>query len=294
MGETNDIFRDRVAIVTGASSGLGRQYALDLAAHGARVVVHGRSDATDAVAEEIRAAGGRAVAVRRPAEDGGAIVAAAIDAFGRVDALIVNAGGTRDRTLAKMSAEEWRDVMSMHLDGAFAAVSAAWPHLAQRGGHIVLTTSGAGLFGRYGQANYSAAKAGLIGLTLALAREGERAGIRVNAVAPWAATGMTRVAFNSAMQDALRADFVSPYVLALCHPAQTESGAVLEVGGGWAAQMRWERARGLSLSGGDLNVETVLARWAETRDFAAGAQHPRRVEDTIAMLGLPAEAGLKT
>lgn len=290
----HNAYRDRVVIVTGSSAGLGRQYALDFAARGARVVVHGRSEATERVAAEIVQAGGQAASIRCDAEGGAAIVDAALAAYGRCDAIVVNAGLTRDRTYLKLTPQDWREVVRVHLDAAYAVTAAAWPHIAKTGGHIVITTSGAGLFGRYGQANYSAAKAGLIGLTLALAREGARYGVRVNAIAPWAATEMTRVAFNDAMQDALRAEFVSPFVLALCHPQSQESGAVIEIGGGWAAKLRWERAAGLRLPPSQLTPEAILARWPEIGDFSAASQHPHAVEDTIPFLGLPQEADLKS
>jgi NAD(P)-dependent dehydrogenase (short-subunit alcohol dehydrogenase family) len=194
-------FDGRVVIVTGAGNGIGRAHALSLAAHGARVVVNdlggaldgsGSGGAAQAVVDEI---GSDAVASTdsvATAAGGAALVRRALDTFGRIDAVIHNAGILRDRTLAKLTDDDVTKVVDVHLLGAFNVLRPAWPHLVERGyGRIVLTSSSSGLFGTFGQSNYGAAKTGLIGLMNVLALEGARRGILVNALAPTAATRMT-------------------------------------------------------------------------------------------------------
>ena len=198
-------FDERVCIVTGAGSGLGRSHALELARRGAKVVVNdlggnvdgsgaGRA-AADLVVEEIERAGGTAVAsydsVSTP-EGGEAIVRSALESFGRVDVLINNAGILRDRSFPKMSREEIEAVLAVHLEGAFFVTQPAFRAMKERNyGRIVFTASAAGLFGNFGQANYGAAKMGLVGLSNVLAQEGARHDIKSNVIAPIARTRMT-------------------------------------------------------------------------------------------------------
>jgi NAD(P)-dependent dehydrogenase (short-subunit alcohol dehydrogenase family) len=194
----------RVVIVTGAGNGIGRAHALTLAEHGARIVVNdlggavdgsGTGGAAQQVVAEIELRGGTAVASTdsvATTEGGAALVRTAIDAFGRVDAVIHNAGILRDRTFAKMSDADVTDVVDVHLGGAFNVLRPVWPHFIERGyGRVVLTTSSSGLLGNFGQSSYGAAKAGLVGLMNVLSLEGARSGILVNALSPTAATRMT-------------------------------------------------------------------------------------------------------
>ncbi len=198
-------FDDRVAIVTGAGNGLGRAHALGLAALGARVVVNdfggaqdgsgGSSDQAIKVVAEIEAAGGEAMADAADVTDSGAVermIAAALDRWGRVDILVNNAGILRDKSFVKMEAADFRKVVDVHLYGAVNCTKAVWDTMrTQEYGRIVFTSSGSGLYGNFGQSNYGAAKTAMIGLMNVLAVEGEKYGIRVNCLAPTAATRMT-------------------------------------------------------------------------------------------------------
>jgi NAD(P)-dependent dehydrogenase (short-subunit alcohol dehydrogenase family)/acyl dehydratase/putative sterol carrier protein len=240
-------FDDRVAVVTGAGAGLGRSYALELARRGAKVVVNdlggardgsgkGSKAPADVVVEEIKAMGGQAVAnydsVATP-EGGEAIVRAAIDAFGRLDILINNAGILRDKTLIKMSPDEWEAVMAVHLDGAYHVTRPAFLKMREQGyGRIVLTSSAAGLYGNFGQANYSAAKMALVGFMNSLRIEGERHHVKVNTVAPIAATRLTEDILPDDLKEKLKPEFVTPLVIYLCSETCAVSGEIYNAGMG--------------------------------------------------------------
>ena len=240
-------FDGRVAVVTGAGAGLGRSYALELARRGAKVLVNdlggapdgtGKSaSAADNVVKEIEDAGGEAVAnydsVATP-EGGENIVKQAVEAWGRVDILINNAGILRDKTLAKMEPDLWDAVMDVHLKGAYNVTRPAFLKMReQRYGRVILTTSAAGLYGNFGQTNYSAAKLGLVGFMNTLKIEGERAGIKVNTVAPIAGTRMTEEVLPPDLFEKLKPEFVSPLVLYLASEQCPVTGAVYNAGGGY-------------------------------------------------------------
>ena len=195
-------FDGKTAIVTGAGNGLGRSHALALAARGAKVVVNdfggardgtgGSSEAAEKVVEEIRAAGGEAIANGADVsseEQVGAMVKQTLDQWGRIDILVNNAGILRDRTFAKITMDDFRKVMEVHLMGSVNCTHAVWPIMREQAyGRIVMTSSSSGLHGNFGQSNYGAAKAGVVGLMNVLELEGEKYGIRVNTLAPSAAT----------------------------------------------------------------------------------------------------------
>ncbi|MEU1427026.1 SDR family oxidoreductase [Nocardia sp. NPDC005746] len=237
---------DRVIIVTGAGGGLGREYALLLAREGAQVVVNdlgGARDGSgsghnmaDAVVEEIRAAGGTAVANYDSVatEEGAkALVQTAIDTFGAVHGIVNNAGILRDMSFVKMTPEAFEAVQRVHLFGSFYVTHAAWPHFREQGfGRVVMATSTSGLYGNFGQANYGAAKMGLVGMMNTLAIEGRKYDITVNAVAPMAATRMTADIASEAMLEKLPPAQVAPIVAHLMGEDCTDSGMVLVVGGG--------------------------------------------------------------
>ena len=243
-------FDGKVAIITGAGGGLGRCHALDLARRGAAVVINdlgttvdgsGTSGpAADAVVAEIVAAGGSAVAngdsVATP-EGGAAIVQAALDAFGRVDIVINNAGILRDAAFKNMTPALVDPVIDVHLKGAFNVTKAAWSHLTEQGyGRIINTSSGSGIFGNFGQANYGAAKMGIVGLTQVLSIEGARKGITVNAIAPIARTRMTEELMGD-LGASLDPELISPLVTYLAHESCTRSGHIYSVGGGKIARV---------------------------------------------------------
>ncbi|MCC6877201.1 MAG: SDR family oxidoreductase [Sandaracinaceae bacterium] len=291
-------FDGRVAIVTGAGGGLGRSHALLLAARGAKVVVNdlgGTLDgkgsdaaAADRVVREIRAAGGAAAAsydgVDTP-EGAARIVQTAIDNFGGVDVVINNAGILRDVSFPKMSQQEWDSVLQVHLNGTMLVTKAAWPHLREKGyGRIVNTTSAAGLFGNFGQANYAAAKLGIVGLTKTLAQEGKKYGIRANAIAPIAKSRMTETILDAATLAKLEPELVSPLVALLASEACEHSGEVFAVGGGYVSRVAVVEGAG-TLFGGPMTPEDVLARMAAITDLSAAKPFASAMDEVQAALG---------
>lgn len=288
-------FAGRVVIVTGAGNGLGRSHALAFAARGARVVVNdlggtGRGEGADAgvaeqVVQEIRASGGEALANTDSVLDGERIVEQAMDSFGRVDVLVNNAGILRDAAFHKLSHAQWDGVYDTHLLGAFRTTHAAWPHMRHAGyGRIIMTTSAAGLYGNFGQANYSAAKMGLVGLAATLSLEGRSRGILTNTIAPIAASRLTAGVMPQAILDRLHPGFVTPLVELLAHESWQRSGEVFEVGGGWIAQVRWEQSLGALFDQAGATAEAIAARWEEIASFK-GAKHPTSTMDALQKMG---------
>ncbi|MGI8662460.1 MAG: SDR family oxidoreductase [Acidimicrobiales bacterium] len=243
-------FEGKVAIITGAGGGLGRSHALELSKRGALVVVNdlggskdgegGSHTAAQQVVDEVKAAGGEAVpnydSVATP-EGGKAIVQTAVDAFGRIDIIINNAGILRDTSFKNMTPDQLNPVLDVHLRGAFYVTQPAWQIMRDQGyGRIVNTSSGAGIFGNFGQTNYGAAKMGLVGFTRVLAVEGAKNNIKANAIAPVAKTRMTEELLGP-VADALGPEFVTPVVAYLAHESCSVSGEVYSVGGGRVARV---------------------------------------------------------
>lgn len=261
---------ERVAIVTGAGQGLGRSHALYLAGKGARLVVNDVDvHAAEAVQEAVIAAGGEAIACSGSVTDEASVqsmVADTLARWGRIDILVNNAGILRDRSFAKMSLDDFRQVMDVHLMGSVICSKAVWDIMrAQSYGRIVMTTSSSGLFGNFGQANYGAAKMALVGLMQTLAIEGARYGIRVNALAPTAATSMTSGVLSEDQLAALDPALVSPALLALV----TESAptrAILCAGAGHFARSNVTLTPGIRIGGGAWAGEAVMAHWRAVSD----------------------------
>lgn len=277
--------QDRVVIVAGAGGGLGREYARTLAREGAGVVVNdlgGSRDGTgagsamaDEVVAEITGAGGRAVANYDSvaSTDGAAnIVETAVDEFGRVDGVVSNAGILRDGTFHKMAYENWDSVVQVHLYGGYNVIRAAWPHFREQGfGRVVVATSTSGLFGNFGQANYGAAKLGLVGLINTLAIEGAKYDIKANALAPIAATRMTEDVMPPEVLEKLTPEYVAPVVGYLCTEEVADTGSVFVVGGG-----RVQRVALFENDGANFDtppsVDDVAAQWGTVTDLSAAKQ----------------------
>ena len=260
----------RVALVTGAGGGLGREYALLLGARGARVVVNDLGEATsEAVAAGINAAGGEAVAIGASVTDYDAVQAMVEDTIGRwgkIDILINNAGILRDKTFAKMDLADFRLVVDVHLMGAVNCTKAVWNHMrAQNYGRIVMTTSSSGLYGNFGQSNYAAAKMALVGLMQALAIEGARNNIRVNCIAPTAATQMLGGLLPQEELDLFHPGRVSPGVLVLvCEDAPTR--CILCAGAGSFEAAHITLTRGMFVGAEPAAAEAILASWPKIVD----------------------------
>lgn len=298
-------FKDRVAIVTGAGGGLGRQHALALARRGARVLVNdlggsrdgsgGSASAAQAVVDEIRAAGGQAVANAASVTDFDAVqamVQQALDAWGRVDILVNNAGILRDKTFAKMDVADFRLVLDVHLMGAVHCTKAVWPHMtAQKYGRIVMTTSSSGLYGNFGQSNYGAAKLALVGLMQTLALEGVRHDIRVNCLAPTAATRMTEDLMPAEVLQALQPQAVVPAMLVLASQ-EAPTRAILCAGAGHVEAAHITMTQGAWIGLGvdaDDRLAALMAQVTERQDDmvpgSGGAQGAHEVARALVHLG---------
>jgi NAD(P)-dependent dehydrogenase (short-subunit alcohol dehydrogenase family) len=277
--------QDRVVVVTGAGGGLGREYALTLAREGASVVVNdlgGARDGTgaghnmaDEVVKQIKDAGGRAVAnYDSVAEPEGAenMVKTALDEFGKVDGVVSNAGILRDGTFHKMSFENWDAVLKVHLYGGYNVIRAAWPHFREQSfGRVVVATSTSGLFGNFGQANYGAAKLGLVGLINTLAQEGAKYNIKTNAVAPIAATRMTQDILPPEVFEKLTPEYVAPVVAYLMTEELTDTDSVFIVGGGKVQRTALFQNAGITFDSVP-SVEDIAAKWGQITDLSAAKQ----------------------
>ena len=283
-------FENKVAVITGAGNGLGRSHALLLGSLGARIVANDLggsgdgegSDKTVAenVVKEIREAGGEAVANGDSVTEGSKIVQCALDNFGSVDIVINNAGILRDKTLHKMSDQDWDLVYQVHLHGAFQVSRAAFAHMRGKGyGRFVMTTSAAGIYGNFGQANYSSCKLALHALSQTIAVEGRAKGVKSNTIAPIAASRLMGTVMNDDAMKQLSPEAVSPLVAWLCHEDCDTSGQLFEVGAGWISRVRWERSKGVYLEDG-FDTDDVAEAWGKINDFSDSII-PRHGGDTL-------------
>jgi NAD(P)-dependent dehydrogenase (short-subunit alcohol dehydrogenase family) len=292
-------FDNRVAIITGAGTGLGRTHALALASRGAKVVVNdlggardgtGRSsEAAQKVVEEIRAAGGEAIANGANVavyEEVEAMVAQAMDAWGRVDILVNNAGILRDKSFAKMDPADFELVIRVHLLGSAFATKAVWETMREQAyGRVLMTTSSSGLGGNFGQANYGAAKLGLVGLAKTLHLEGAKFNIRVNSLAPTAGTRMTEDIFPEEAFKAFSPENVAPAALFLVSD-DAPSNAIVGAGAG-VCQSAWVTMNeGVLLGAGDCTVEGFAAAWDKISDRTGDAPLQSGMEQSMHAMGM--------
>ncbi|HLZ73729.1 SDR family NAD(P)-dependent oxidoreductase [Phenylobacterium sp.] len=287
-------FDGKVAIVTGSGGGLGRQHALELARRGAKVVVNdlggsvdgsgGGSDAANAVVEEIKAFGGEAIANGSSVTDDAGValmVKHAMDAWGRIDILVANAGVLRDKTFAKMEIADFEFVLNVHLLGTVKPAKAVWEIMREQNyGRIVCTTSSSGLYGNFGQSNYGAAKLGIVGFMNTLKLEGQKNNIHVNAVSPVAATRMTEnLGMPQEIFDRLKPEYVTPGVVFLCSE-EAPTGCIMTAGAGAFALARIVETEGVYLGEGGLSVEEVRDNWSKITDPAGQQAYQAGGEQT--------------
>ncbi|XP_004527164.1 peroxisomal multifunctional enzyme type 2 [Ceratitis capitata] len=275
-------FDGRVAVVTGAGAGLGREYALLFGTRGAKVVVNdlggsfqgeGASKrAADVVVDEIRALGGTAVADYNSVVDGAKVIETAIKNFGRIDILVNNAGILRDRSIAKTSEQDWDLIHAVHLKGSFKCTQAAWPYMRKQNyGRIIMTSSNSGIYGNFGQANYSAAKMGLVGLANTVAIEGEKNNIHCNVIIPTAASRMTEGILPDMLFNELKPNLIAPVVVYLCHESCEDNGSYIESAAGWATKVHIVRGKGCvlrtSIDEKATSPEYVKIVWSKVTDM---------------------------
>jgi NAD(P)-dependent dehydrogenase (short-subunit alcohol dehydrogenase family) len=269
----------RVALVTGSGRGLGRSHALLLARYGAKVIVNDMDDKAEVVAAEIIALNGEAIAVVGSVTDEAqvaAMVQTALTQWGRIDILVNNAGILRDSSFGKMSIEDFRQVIDVHLTGAFICTKAVWEAMrSQRYGRIVMTTSSSGLYGNFGQANYGAAKMALVGLMQTLSIEGAKSDIKVNCLAPTAATSMTDALLDEQIKNLLQPDLVSAGLIKLvADDAPTRS--ILCAGAGYFEAANITLTRGAYIGAGQDAAQRVIDAWEKIND---------RTDESVPKLG---------
>ncbi len=292
-------FDGKVAVITGAGGGLGKAYALLLASRGAKVVVNdlggsfdgSGSDTTPAqqVVDEIKSAGGEAIASYDSVaeyESAQKIIATALDTYGKVDILINNAGILRDKSLVKMELDDYRMVMSVHLDGTFFCTKAAFPSMKEQNyGRIVSTASAAGLYGNFGQTNYGAAKMGIAGLMNCVAQEGGRYNIKANTIVPTAGTRLTFTVMPEDVISKVKPEFVAPLVGWLCSEGCEESGKMFSAGAGYFARAAVVEGAGVTFGGeNEITIEMLIEKMDQIKSLDSAREYSSAMEQAGTVL----------
>ena len=277
-------FENRVVIVTGGSRGLGLAFARCIAIAGAQVVITstGQSKSGDEAIANLAEAGLTVSHLGIRAEDSDELINAVVTKHGRLDAIVHNGGFVQDKTLRKMTDEQWQAVQDVHLSSAFRLSRAAWPHFESvGGGRIVFISSSAGLYGNFGQSNYAAAKMGLFGLAQSIALEGAAANICANVVAPFGATELNSGNMAEDMKALIKTDYVAPIVGYLAHTDCQESGSLFEASAGTFKKVRWQQSAGLRLDQGQaMTIDDVASGWAAVCDFTEPS-YPTEMRESL-------------
>ena len=276
-------FDGKVVLVTGGTRGLGRAFSECAANAGATVILNSTTDEDGGTTQAISDAGGKAIHMPGLVEEPDALIEKIVIECGRIDAVIHNAGFVRDKTLRKMSDQQWDEVMGVHLTASFRLSRAVWPHFEEQGGgRIVLISSASGLYGNFGQANYAAAKIGMYGLARSIAWEGGRTNITCNCVCPVGATTMNSANWSGEDKRIRKAEYVAPLVVYLAHEDCQESGTIFEASAGSFKKLRWERTEGLNVypEQDTLDINTIAENWDKITDFSK-SEHPLHMGDSL-------------
>lgn len=280
LGVDKISLKDKVVLITGAGAGLGKDYAFFYAKYGAKVVVNDFKDPSAVVNEIIKRGGEAHGDTHDVANDSKAIIDNVLQKYGKIDILVNNAGILRDKSFAKMTDAEWYAVQKVHWNATYNLCKLAWPvFLEQKYGRIINVTSTSGIYGNFGQANYAAAKAGILGMSRTLAIEGAKNNIKVNIVAPHAETAMTATIFSDGEKNLFHADQVAPLLVYLSSEQVPVTGEIFEVGGGWIGNTRWQRAKGAVSHDEHISPEFVRDHLAEIKDFSKSV-YPRNTTES--------------
>lgn len=274
-------FKGKTLLITGSTRGIGYSYAEYLAGLGANIIVNGvNEDSVQAAVHSLQKKDiqGNIVGIAKSVSQGEEIIEFALNNFPKIDAVINNAGIVRDAQFKNMTFEQWDEIYRVHLESAFRISKAIWPHFLENGGgRILMTGSTAGLVGNFGQSNYAAMKAGLIGLTKNLALEGKKYNIKVNIICPGAFTDMTKALMTPKLQAYLNPDRVSPIAAYLCHESCEDSGSIIETAAGWLAKIRYEYSEMAFDINKPFNIDDVQAIWGELSEFKTKVTHPEKI-----------------